>query len=423
MGIHLLVVCGLNQQTPLALREKIAIHPANLSHVLFEISQLPDVFECMALSTCHRTEIYAQVKDTQSLIDWWQSHHQVIWPELKNFFYCYQGNDALIHSLRVACGIDSMLIGEPQILGQLKQAYQEASRLQFAKSRLMQWFDFVFQMTKKIRTQSGISELPVSVASVAVDSIQKKVRGLAQQKVLIIGSGDTARLAAIHLRDKNCHDFMVTSRHLEHAQNLATQLNGLAFQVTELNNFLHQADIVVTATSCPFPFITKQSMQDTLKKRNYKPIILVDLAVPRDIEPEVEELGGLTLINIDSLQQIQEKNQSERLKAGKVAELMIQETLATYTRKNKTHKAQDLICDYRSSMQNLAQQEVARAHQKLATGQCQYQVMEELAQRLLQKFIHQPTKGLQDAAGDGRQDILELAQYLFQSHPKETLHS
>ncbi len=419
----MLVVCGLNQQTPLALREKLAIHPANLSQFLFEISRLPNVIECMALSTCHRTEIYAVVKDPEVLINWWQTHHQCIWSDIKPYFYHYQNNDALIHSLRVACGLDSMLIGEPQILGQLKQAYQQALSLEFAKNRLMQWFEFVFQMTKKIRTQSGISELPVSVASVAVDSIQKHISDFTNQKVLIIGSGDTARLAAIHLQEKSCQDFMVTSRHIEHAQNLAQQLDGQAFPVTELNNHLHQADILVTATSCPMPFISKQSMEQTLEKRKYKPMVLVDLAVPRDIEPDVEQLKEVTLINIDSLLQIQEKNQTKRIEAGKVAEHMIQEALSAYTKKNKTLKAQDLICDYRTSMQNLAQQEVLRAQQKLASGHCQYQVIEELAERLVQKLMHQPTKGLQKAAVDDRQDLLELAQYLFNSHRKETFHS
>lgn len=417
------VVCGLNQKTPLNWREKTAIHSANLNDVLHEIANIPGVEECMALSTCHRTEIYAVVSDPQILINWWKTRHQFIWPQIEPYFYCHQYHDALIHTLRVACGLDSMLIGEPQILGQLKQAYHEATQLKVAKHRMLQWFEFVFQMTKKIRTESGISECPVSVASVAVDSIEKHVQDLSKQNILIIGSGDTARLAAIHLQEKGAHQFMVTSRHLEHAQLLASKLQGQAFAVTELNDHMHLADIVVTATSCPMPFVTKASIQQTLEKRQNQAMILVDLAVPRDIEPEVDELSAITLINIDSLQQIQEKNQLKRQRAGLQAEQMIQDALAVYTRKNKTQKAQNLICDYRDFMHHLARQEVDRARQKLSAGHCPYQLMEELAERLMQKLIHQPTQGLKQAAGDDRHDILELAQYLFQPQRKETIHS
>lgn len=419
----MLVVCGLNQKTPLSLREKTAIHATDLSPVLHEIVHLNGVEECMALSTCHRTEVYAVVSDPQVLIDWWQSRHQIIWPHIQPYFYCHQFNDALIHSLRVACGLDSMLIGEPQILGQLKQAYHEAMHLQVAKQRMLQWFEFVFQMTKKIRTESGISECPVSVASVAVDSIQKYIPDISNQRILIIGSGDTARLAAIHLQEQGAHQFMVTSRHLEHAEQLAAKLNGQAFVVTELSDYMHLADIVVTATSCPMPFITKTTIQQTLAKRQQEKMILVDLAVPRDIEPEVDELSEITLINIDNLQQIQEKNQAKRQHSGQIAEKMIQEALAVYTKKKKTQSAQNLICDYREFMHHLARQEVERAHHKLSAGHCPYQLIEELSERLMQKLIHHPTQGLKQAAGDDRHDILELAQYLFKPHRKETIHS
>jgi len=415
----LLVVCGFNQQTPLALREKIAINAATSAVFLAEIAHEPGMVECALLSTCHRTEIYAIVNDPQPIINWWQAKYAAIWSDLKQYFYVHLNNDALIHSLRVACGLNSMLIGEPQILGQMKQAYQQALDLKLVKNRLVQWFEFVFNFTKKIRTQSGISALPISVASVAVDSIQKHIDNSSDKTVLIIGSGDTARLAAIHLQEKAYKNFMVTSRQIEHAQSLALKLDGKAFPVTELEDFMPQADILVTATSCPLPFITKQTLQKILQKRNYKPMILVDLAVPRDIEPEVENLEAVTLINIDNLMQIKENNQLQRKQAGKLAEQMIQDALRTYTKKNKSLQVQNLICDYRASMHELARQEVVRARQKLSRGHCQYQVIEELADRLIQKIMHQPTKGLREAAIDDRQDILELAQYLFTSTPKE----
>lgn len=409
----MLVVCGLNQETPLAYREQISMNSTPFSTIQCELLQYPGVDECMLLSTCNRSEIYAVVEDPQILIDWWQIHHQQIWAELEPHFYCYQQEQALTHCLKVACGLDSMLIGEPQILGQLKQSFHQAIELGTIQRQLMQTFEFVFHMAKKIRTESGISQLPISVASVAVDCIQKHFPDVKTKKTLLIGSGDTARLAAIHLQEKGCNQFMVTSRHLEHAQQLAKQLEGIAVEVTELNDMLHQADIVVTATSCPYPFISRLMIEQTLLKREHQTMVLVDLAVPRDISPEVAELADVHLINIDHLKEIQAQNQAERLKAASIAHHMIDDALMTYQKKHKSQQAQHVICDFRAYMKDLAKQEVQRAHQKLATGQCQHQVLEELSERLIQKLMHYPTIGIQKAAIEDKHDILEFANYLF----------
>lgn len=409
----MLVVCGLNQETPLAYREQISMNSANLSAIQCELLQSPSVDECMLLTTCNRSEIYAIVEDPQVLIDWWQTRHQQIWPELEPHFYCHQQEKALAHCLKVACGLDSMLIGEPQILGQLKQSFHHAIELGTIHRELMQAFEFVFHMAKKIRTESGISQLPISVASVAVDCIQKHFSDLKDKKTLIIGSGDTARLAAIHLQEKGCHQFMVTSRHLEHATLLAKQLEGHAFEVTALNEKLHHADIVVTATSCPYPFISRMSIEQTLLKRRHQSMVLVDLAVPRDISPDVAAIEKVHLINIDHLKQIQAQNQVERLKAANIANQMITDALLEYRKKHKSQQAQHVICDFRAYMKDLARQEVQRAHQKLDAGHCQHQVLEELSERLIQKLMHYPTVGIQKAAIEDKHDILEFANYLF----------
>lgn len=409
----MLVVCGLNQETPLAYREQISMNSANLSTIQCQLLQYPGVDECMLLSTCNRSEIYAIVEHPQVLIDWWQTRHQQIWAELEPHFYCHQQENALTHCLKVACGLDSMLVGEPQILGQLKQSFHHAIELGTIQRELMQTFEFVFQMAKKIRTESGISQLPISVASVAVDCIQKHFCDLKSKKTLIIGSGDTARLAAIHLQEKGCYEFMVTSRHLEHAAHLADKLEGHAFEVTELNDKLHQADIVVTATSCPYPFISRSLIEQTLLKRKHQGMILVDLAVPRDISPDVVEIANVHLINIDHLKEIQAHNQAERLKAAHIANHMLHDALIAYQKKHKSQQAQHVICDFRAYMKDLAKQEVQRAHQKLDAGQCQYQVLEELSERLIQKLMHYPTIGIQKAAIEDKHDILEFAHYLF----------
>lgn len=422
-NLTLFVVFGLNQQTPLVYREQIAINSANLASSICQLQQINGVESCTILSTCNRTEIYAQTDNPQAIINWFQNHHLNIWSELKQYIYCHVGIDALVHALKVACGLDSMLIGEPQILGQVKQAFHMAIDLGTMNDTLRNWFDFIFQCTKKIRTESGISNHPISVASVAVDCIQTHFDALNDKVVLIIGSGETARLAALHLQEHGCHQFIVTSRHIEHAQSLASTLNGQAIAITELNQFLYQVDIVVTATSCPFPFISQKTVASALDARQQKPMVLVDLAVPRDIEADVSELSSVTLINIDHLQQIQAEHQAERIKAGMLAEQMIFEAIENYQKKQKTLLAQDLICDYRTHMKSLAQSEIDRAHQKLAAGHCQYQVIKELSERLIQKLIHYPTVGIQQAACEDRHDLLELANYLFNPNRNETVTS
>ena len=409
----MLVVCGLNQTTPLIYREQISLNSTHLRTIQCELFQYAGVDECMLLSTCNRSEIYAIVEHPQVLIDWWQQRHQHIWTELQPYFYCHQQEQALRHCLNVACGLDSMLIGEPQILGQLKQSFHHGIELGTIQRELMQRFEFIFQMAKKIRTDSGISQLPISVASVAVDCIQKHFPDLTNKKTLLIGSGDTARLAAIHLQEKGCYQFMVTSRHLEHATQLAKQLNGIAFEVTALNDILRQADIVVTATSCPYPFISCNIIEQTMLARQHQPMVLVDLAVPRDIAAEVASIANIYLINIDHLKEIQAQNQAERLKAASIAHQMIHDALLTYHKKHKSQQAQHVICDFRAYMKNLAKQELQRAHQKLDAGQCQHQVLEELSERLIQKLIHYPTIGIQKAAIEDKYDILEFTNYLF----------
>jgi len=419
----LFVVIGLNQQTPLVCREQIAIHASNLSASICQLHQQTEINACTILTTCNRIEIYADVNSTDELIKWFKNHHLGVWTELQHYFYCYTHEEALNHALRVASGLDSMLIGEPQILGQLKQAYHLSIELGCMNDSLKTWFEFIFQMTKKIRTQSGICDHPISVASVAVDCIIEHTNNLNEAKVLLIGSGETAKLAAIHLQEKGCKTFLVTSRHIEHAKHLADKLSAIAFPVTELNHYLHQADIIVTATSCPFPFISRQAIQTALTQRQQQPMILIDLAVPRDIEPDVAELSAVTLVNIDHLQAIQANHQAERLRAAKIAETMVIDAIHLYQKKQKTQQAQHLICDYRSHMKNLAQIEVERAHQKLTAGHCQYEVLSELSERLIQKLVHYPTVGMQQAAGENRQDLLELAKYLFNPHRNDTVTS
>lgn len=407
------VAFGLNHKTaPISVRERIALSPSMQDVFLQKLVAHPEVAEAMLLSTCNRTEIYCETSNPELLCSWFTHENQIPEAYIKPHTYCYQGEDAVRHVLEVACGLDSMMLGEPQILGQLKQAYQDATRLKTIK-HLRAVFEFVFCAAKRIRTQSGIGENPVSVAYAGVQLINKSTPSLKQLNVFLIGSGETASLVAKYLKQMGVKRFTVASRTLEHAQQLAQQLEGIAIDITQIPEYLAQSDVVISATSCPLPFINKKMVAEALRQRANNPMMLLDLAVPRDIEPEVRELDHITLFNVDDLQQIIDKGMEERRRASELAHDLISDELKRFARKYRAQKANHVITNYRSLMQDIANRELERALGKISSGHCHQRVLNEFSERLLNKLTHKPTIGLKEIAGDDKDDLLNLAQYLF----------
>ncbi|MCP0914084.1 MULTISPECIES: glutamyl-tRNA reductase [Legionella] len=410
------VACGLNHKTaPLDVREKIALPLAMQDTLLGELVDLPSVNEAVILSTCNRLEIYCDAAHPDGILPWLAKSRQLSPEFIKPFFYSHHGRQGLQHTFRVASGLDSMMLGEPQILGQMKQAYQQACRAGTVKHNLRQVFQYVFRASKRIRTRSGIGNNPVSVAFAAVQKIGQLFTELSSLKVLLIGSGETSSLVAKYLHNAGVTQFLVASRNPENAKQLADAFAGKSLTIGDIPHYLAQADVVVTATACPLPFITKSLVEHTMQQRNEAPMFFLDLAVPRDIEADVCEIAGVHLFNIDDLQKMTEKGMDERKSAAMQAEKLIDCELDNYIRWRRSLQAKKVICDYRKQMQELAQLELQRAMHKLDSGLSHPHVLTEFSERLLNKLIHSPTVGLRQAAMDNREDLLDLAHYLFTS--------
>ncbi|KTD23200.1 glutamyl-tRNA reductase [Legionella londiniensis] len=415
------VACGISHKTaPLEVREKIALPLERQDTLLNQLVSLPAINEAAILSTCNRTEIYCDAENASPIISWLAGERQLNPILISPYFYTHQGHHGIRHTLRVASGLDSMMLGEPQILGQMKQAYQQGCLAGTVKNNLRQVFQYIFQASKRIRNRSGIGNTPVSVAFAAVQLISQFLPDFSSLRVLIIGSGETSSLVAKYLFKQGTRHFMVASRSHENAKQLATSLAGEALTITDIPQYLAKADVVISATACPLPFISKSLVAEAMHKRQHQPCFFLDLAVPRDIEPDVGTLANVHLYNIDDLHMMAEQGMVERRHAALHAEKLIERELDNYIRWHRTLKAKEIICDYRSQMQRLAEQELQRAKQKLAAGHCHHQVLDEFSQRLLKKLTHNPTVGLRQAAWDNRADILGFAQYLFNSSENHT---
>jgi len=408
------VACGLNHKTaPINVREKVVLPLAMHDSLLSSLLKLDDVNEAAILSTCNRTEIYCDTQNPEALVSWLAEEHHLNQDTLLPFLYVHEGYEGIKHTLRVASGLDSMMIGEPQILGQMKKAYQEACRMGSIKSQLRPVFEYIFSASKRIRTRSGIGANPVSVAYAAVQLIGEFFSNYKSLNVFLIGSGETASLVAKYLHQKGVHNFMIASRTLKNAQKLANTFGGKTLAISDIPQYLSQADIIISATACPLPFINKSLVENALKQRNQAPMFFLDLAVPRDIETDVKDLDHVQLYNVDDIQQMIELGMDERRHAALQAEQLIEVELDNYIRWHRSLRAKDVICDYRSHMESLAQLELDRALKRLSSGYNQDAVLQEFSERLVNKLTHNSTKGFRQIAWDGREDLLSLAQYLF----------
>lgn len=406
------IACGLNYKSAsLEVREKIAS-----SNNLDDLQQLLNnrhASEGIILSTCNRIEIYCTTDEPKVILPWLLKTNESI-QKLLPFTYIYEQEQAITHALRVACGLDSMMIGEPQILGQMKDAFYNAVQKDAVGEELNQIFTFIFQASKKIRTQSGIGKNPISIAYAGAQLIRNLFTNDNNLKVLLIGSGDTATLVAKYLKEKDSCQFFITGRNFENSQKLAHKVNGNAFSIVELEQYLPKCDIVISATSCPFPFITANIVQKAIDIRN-APMCFLDLAMPRDIEETVSQINNVHLYNIDNLKEIASQGMKKRQHQAVMAEEIIQQELQSYIRKQNSLKAKAMICDYRVHMQQLAREELSRSFHKLSNGECQYKVLTEFSERLVNKLTHMPTVGLREVASDNQQELLDLAQYLFKT--------
>ncbi|EGS7958610.1 glutamyl-tRNA reductase [Vibrio cholerae] len=399
-----LLAIGINHNTAsVELREKVAFGPEKLFLALNQLSTSSHVKGGVILSTCNRTEIYCDVRSASKnkVIEWLSQFHQVSLDELKPSLYVHEEQAAIRHLMRVACGLDSLVLGEPQILGQVKQAYAEARENHAVNPATEKLFQKAFSVAKRVRTETEIGGSAVSVAYAACTLAKHIFESLADATVLLVGAGETIELVAKHLAGHHCKRMIVANRTRERALSLAQQFGADVIALNEIPDYLAQADIVISSTASPLPIIGKGMVESALKARRHQPMLLVDIAVPRDIEPQVGKLNDAYLYSVDDLQSIVDSNIEQRKVEAIQAEAIVSEESATFMSWMRSLQAVDSIRDYRKQANEAREELLNKSLQALAAGGDPEKLLIELSNKLTNKLIHTPTRALQTAAEQG----------------------
>lgn len=417
-----LFVLGINHQTaPVELREKVAFDPDQVGVALRRAREEAGLEEVTILSTCNRTEIYAVAEDGDRLLGWLATYHGLGADRLVDCSYRHDDEAAVRHMMRVASGLDSLVLGEPQILGQVKDAYTAAREHATAGSLLNQAFQQVFAAAKRVRSETAIGQNPVSVAYAAVSLSQQIFSDLREVTALLIGAGETIELVARHLREKHVGRLLVANRTLERARLLGDQVAAEPIVLTEITDYLHHADVVISSTAAPLPILGKGAVESALKKRRHRPMFMVDIAVPRDIEPEVEKLDDVFLYTVDDLREVIDENVRNRAEAATEAESIITEAVALWQRQVRALDAVDTIRAVRQRIEALRDAELDRALTALQSGQNPEELLRQMARGLTNKLLHEPTRCIRAAGEDGLKDRLVLIHELFGVQPDDMI--
>ncbi len=407
-------VLGLNHQTaPVELRERAAFGGDALSRAMDSLRQSPQLSEAVLLSTCNRTELYAVAEDGQALQHWLEQHAG----NLQGYLYQHADGEAVRHLFRVATGLDSMVLGEPQILGQVKDAWSLAHDRGAIGHHLDKLFQQTFSVAKRARTDTRVGANPVSVASTAVRLAQDAFARLDESTVLLVGAGETIELAAKHLSEARVKRLLIANRTLTHAQDLATRHGGVALPLTELERHLGEADVVFSATAAREPVIQHRHVAAALRSRKHKPMLLFDLAVPRDIEAEVGKLPDAYLYTVDDMERAVEENRRSRRQAATEAETIIDLQVSRYLENLRATRLQAPMRQLRAFGEATRAELLAKARQQLAHGKDADEVLEQLAHGLTNRLLHPPTAALRQAALEGDTDLTRAAERLFPATP------
>ena len=407
---------GINHKTAsVAVRERVAFTPEQMVEALQQLCRLTPSSEAAILSTCNRSELYLQLDemDVQAVLSWLAGYHGLPLSDLQACAYVHENEQAVRHMMRVACGLDSMILGEPQILGQLKSAYAVAREAGTVGPLLGRLFQATFSTAKSVRTDTAIGENPVSVAFAAVSLAKQIFADLHRSQALLIGAGETISLVARHLHDQGIKRIVVANRTLERASSLAEQFGAHAILLADIPDELINSDIVISSTASQLPILGKGAVERALKKRRHKPIFMVDIAVPRDIEPEVGELDDVYLYSVDDLHEVIEENLKSRQGAARAAEEMVAVGADEFMARLRELAAVDVLKAYRQQAETLRNDELQKAQRQLANGAPADEVLAQLARGLTNKLLHAPSVQLKKLSAEGRLDALALAQELF----------
>ncbi|WP_372611896.1 glutamyl-tRNA reductase [Halomonas sp.] len=411
-----LLALGINHRTAnVEVREQVAFSPSQLESALGELRGLAGVKEAAVLSTCNRTELYCVTGEQGegAILDWLGRYHGLDGEDLRRCAYHYLDNDAARHLMRVAVGLDSMVLGEPQILGQLKEAYQAARQAKGLGGELERLFQRAFAVAKQVRTETGIGRNPVSVAYAAVSLASRIFDDLSRSRALLIGAGETIELVARHLHQAGVRQLTVANRTRSRAETLAGPLGGRAITLDEIPEALIEADIIISSTAAPLPILGKGMVERALKKRRHRPVFMVDIAVPRDIEPEVGELGDVFLYTVDDLLEVIDENRRHRQVAADQAESLIEHGVGAWQHERRIRSGGELISVVRARGQAQRELSEQQALARLARGEDPEEVVRRLAHQLTNRLLHRPTVALREAASAERHDLLDAATELL----------
>jgi len=418
-----LIALGINHNSAAVdVRERVAFAPEQVTEALVDACDDLQLAEAVILSTCNRTELYAVSGDDRdpsaadqvnTLVSWLAHYHHLSATELSHCAYHYQGRQAVRHMMQVASGLDSMVLGEPQILGQMKSAFAVAGEAGTIGAVFGRLFPRVFSTAKRVRTDTAIGENPVSVAYAAVGLASHIFTDLKRVTALLVGAGETIELVARHLIDAGVSDIVIANRTLGRARELALRFGADAVLLAEVPDHLPKADIVITSTASQLPILGKGMVEKALKIRKHRPVLMVDIAVPRDVEPQVGDLADVYLYSVDDLREIIDENIRSRQDEATKADVIIDNAADRYQQELRGLTAVDMVKEYRDSAEETREKEVQKALRQLANGEDPARLLATLARSITNKLIHAPSTGLKRASADGREDILAHARGLL----------
>jgi len=395
-----LVVVGVNHKsTPVELRERLAFTPGNIEESSECLAEIPEIKESLIISTCNRVEIYARVENIQNGIELLKSFicdfHKIPVEELDKHFYSCRENQTVEHLYRVASSLDSMIVGEAQILGQVKESYQVAKSLCSTGLVLNQLFEKAFSVAKRVRDETGIAENAVSISSAAVEMARKIFDDLQNHTVMLVGTGEMAELAAKHLISHGVKTVYVVSRTFDRAASLAKTLNGCALSFSSFTEELHRADIVISSTAAPNFIITKEMVENAIHLRKNKAMFLIDIAVPRDIEPEVNQLENIFLYDIDDMRSVVDANLMEREREAELALDIIKSEVHKFSDWVESLDAVPTIVKLRNHTEDIRKEELEKALKKLShLSDEDKNALEHMTSSMINKIFHKPTVNL-----------------------------
>ncbi len=404
---------GLNHKTaPIKLREKLVFANDMLTQALLELKEKMSS-DILILSTCNRTEIYQSASDSKTLISWLAKFHNIKEMNLKPHLYTFKNEAAFSHACRVAAGLDSMILGETQILGQMKQALKQSEFVGGQGKNIAIFFQKVFETAKLVRTKTGIGASSTTVASTIL-KVADKIYGKSNNvNILFVGAGEMTELCCKYFSANNKKKLTIANRSIKNGMALAKKVGGHPILIGDIHHTMHSFDIVISSTSSQLPIIGLGMIEKAIRLRKHKPMLLIDLAIPRDIEPEVAELDDIFLYTFDDLAKITEKNIKNREKETAKAELLIQQHCEEFM----SHLQQKTVAPYITNLNNKFEQtrisEVKKMEKDLKKGVPVEQVLDKLSKNLTKKFLHSPTKALNDNAKHKNLDGIEFLKKLF----------